>query len=94
MGTLWLLDPGASLHFTHNFNDFIEYKTAKLTDRMSVRTASEIIHIEGKGAVLLEHKVNNKLILTCLYPCIISLSVKLLRALRFDLNKFYKCGSF
>ena len=68
MGTLWLLYSGASLHFTHNFNDFIEYETAKLADRMPVKTASEIIHIEGKGTVLLEHKVNNKLVLTHLYP--------------------------
>ena len=25
MGTLWLLNSGASLHFTHDLNDFIEY---------------------------------------------------------------------
>jgi hypothetical protein len=35
---------------------------------MPVRTASEIIHVEGKGTVLIEHKVNNKLVQTCLYP--------------------------
>jgi hypothetical protein len=68
MGTLWLLDYGASLHFTHDFNDFIEYETAKLADRMPVRTTLDIIHVEGKGTVLLEHKVNNKLVQTCLYP--------------------------
>jgi hypothetical protein len=68
MGTLWLLDSSASLHFTHNFNDFIEYGTAKPADWMPVRTASDIVHIEGKGAVLLEHKVKNKLVQTHLYP--------------------------
>ena len=68
MGTLWLLDSSASLHFTHNFNDFIEYETAKPADRMPVRTALDIVHVEGKGAVLLEHKVNNKLVQTRLYP--------------------------
>ena len=68
MGTLWLLDSGASLHFKHEFNDFIEYEAAKLADRISVRTVSEIIHIEGKGTVLLKHKVNNKLVSTHLYP--------------------------
>ena len=26
MGTLWLLDSGASSHFTHDLNDFIEYR--------------------------------------------------------------------
>jgi hypothetical protein len=45
MGTLWLLGSGASLHFTHDFNDFIEYETAKLADWMPVRTASDIVHI-------------------------------------------------
>jgi hypothetical protein len=68
MGTLWLLDSGASLHFTHNFNDFIDYETAKPADWMPIRTASDIVHVEGKGAVLIEHKVNNKLVQTCLYP--------------------------
>jgi hypothetical protein len=68
MGTLWLLDSGASLHFTHDFNDFIEYETAKPAERLPVRTASEIIHVEGKGAVLIENKVNNKLVQTRLYP--------------------------
>jgi transposase InsO family protein len=68
MGTLWLLDLGALLHFMHDFNDFIEYETAKLADRMPVRTASDIVHIEGKGTVLIEHKVNNKLVQICLYP--------------------------
>jgi hypothetical protein len=68
MGTLWLLDLGALLHFMHDFNDFIEYETAKLAYRMPVRTVSENIHIEGKGTVLLKHKVNNKLVSACLYP--------------------------
>jgi hypothetical protein len=60
MGTLWLLDSSASLHFTHDFNDFIEYETVKPADQMPVRTVSDIIHVEGKGTVLLEHKVNKK----------------------------------
>jgi transposase InsO family protein len=68
MGTLFLLDSGASLHFMHDFNDFIEYETAKLADQMPVRTVSDIVHIEGKGTVLIEHKVNSKLVQTCLYP--------------------------
>jgi hypothetical protein len=68
MGTLWLLDSGASLHFTHDFNNFIEYETANPADRMPVRTVLDIVHIEGKGTVLLEHKVNNKLVQTRLYP--------------------------
>jgi hypothetical protein len=68
MGTLWLLDSGASLHFMHDFNDFIEYETAKPADWMPVRTVLDIIHVKGKGAVLLEHKVNNKLVQTRLYP--------------------------
>jgi hypothetical protein len=68
MGTLWLLDLGASLHFMHDFNDFIEYETAKPADWMPVKTASDIVHIEGKGTVLIEHKANNKLVQSRLYP--------------------------
>jgi hypothetical protein len=48
MGTLWLLDSGASLHFTHDFNDFIEYETAKSADRMPVRKCQILYTLKGK----------------------------------------------
>jgi hypothetical protein len=62
MTTLWLLDSGASLHFMHDFNDFIEYETAKPAGWMPVGTVLDIVHVEGKGTVLIEQKINNKLV--------------------------------
>ena len=51
----WLLDSGASSHFTHSLDDFIEYEAIKLP--IVVRTASKPIHIKGKGAVLITHNI-------------------------------------
>lgn len=49
--TLWLLDSGASLHFTHDINDFIEY--GPLREEMTVVTANGRTHATGAGTVLL-----------------------------------------
>jgi hypothetical protein len=68
MGSMWLLDSGASAHFTHEINDFIEYTPFKPSERSPIATASNVIYIEGKGTVLLKHKVDNKLVTTRLYP--------------------------
>jgi hypothetical protein len=68
MGTMWLLDSGASAHFTHDIRDFIEYTSFTPSERTPVKTASNVIYIEGKGTVLLQHYVDNKLVTTRLYP--------------------------
>ena len=49
---LWILDLGASMHFTPNQSDFIEYQ--ELTDFacIPVRTASATIFVEEQGQVL------------------------------------------
>jgi transposase InsO family protein len=65
---LWLLDSGASAHFTFSKHNFIEYETIPPNERAPVRTASDTIYVEGKGAVLLGHSENNKLVTTRLYP--------------------------
>jgi hypothetical protein len=62
----WLLDSGASSHFCFNLNDFIEYQKYKPHERTPVTTAAHTIYVEGKGAVLLKHKVNGKTVRTCL----------------------------
>jgi hypothetical protein len=54
----WLLDSGASSHFTYSLNDFIEYEDIKTP--IFVQTASKPIHIKGKGAVLITHKILHK----------------------------------
>ena len=54
-GARWLLDSGASSHFTHSLNDFIEYEDIKTP--IFVQTASQPIHIKGRGAVLITHNI-------------------------------------
>jgi hypothetical protein len=68
IGTLWLLYSRASMHFTHEFSDLIKYTLAPPSEHIPVNTASEQIFVEGKGTVLLEHNVDNKLVTTHLYP--------------------------
>jgi len=66
----WLLDLGASSHFTCSIDDFIEYEDIKMP--ILVKTASQPIHIKGKGTVLIQHKVtyngHTGQCVTCLYP--------------------------
>jgi hypothetical protein len=52
---MWLLNSGASTHFTYSKHDFIKYETIAPNERIAIRTASDTIYVEGKGAVLLEH---------------------------------------
>jgi hypothetical protein len=47
----WLIDSGASAHFTNNINDFVEYE--ELTSQTFVRTANSSAQIMGKGTVIL-----------------------------------------
>ena len=51
----WLLDSGASSHFSYNIRDFIDYE--KIDDNIVVKTASTPIYIKGKGAVLISHAI-------------------------------------
>ena len=55
---MWLLDSGASAHFTYNKNDFIEYTSFSESERVPVRTAAHQIFVEGTGTVLLQHYIN------------------------------------
>ena len=49
---LWILDLGASMHFTSDQSDFIEYQELTGSARIPVRTASATIFVEGQGQVL------------------------------------------
>jgi GAG-pre-integrase domain len=68
--SLWILDSGASKHFTFALSDFLEYTVLK--HPIKVTTAANPIFIIGEGTVLLEHYVLNKGIkqpcITRLYP--------------------------
>jgi len=66
MKNMWLLDSGASAHFTNNISDFINYMPIAKSDRMPVKTAAHMIYVEGTGTVLLRHYIANKLYSTYL----------------------------
>jgi len=68
MGSLWLLDSGASAHFTFDKSDFISYTPATPEERAPVKTAAHTIYVEGKGTVLIQHNVGDQMVTTRLYP--------------------------
>ncbi len=61
---MWLLDSGASAHFTNEISDFIDYTPIAKSDRIPVKTAAHTIYVEGTGTVLLKHYIANKLVST------------------------------
>ena len=62
--TMWLLDSGASGHFSNNRSDFIHYTPLSKINRIPVQTASTPTFVEGYGTVLLKHKLNGSLVTT------------------------------
>ena len=67
----WILDSGASMHFTYKLNDFIDFEPIK--DAGVVQTAGAAsLRIEGGGTILLSHFVENrgscKLTTSRIYP--------------------------
>ena len=46
----WILDSGASLHFTHDINDFVDYRLVK---PIAISTATTFTNVVGKGTVIL-----------------------------------------
>jgi len=53
----WLMDSGASKHFTMNMDDFSSYKSIPASNKNKVITANGKTFIEGKGTVFLQHNV-------------------------------------
>ena len=53
----WMIDSGASLHFTHSRSDFISYKPAPTTAGTAAETP---LTIEGFGAVIIKHELKLK----------------------------------
>lgn len=51
---MWILDSGASLHFTYQMSDFIDFTEFKKEDRIPVGTATTVTWITGFGTVLLK----------------------------------------
>jgi len=57
----WLLDSGASLHFTAYLEDFVSFKELNESQHELVHTAKKdtSLKITGKDSVILEHNVDN-----------------------------------
>jgi len=79
----WMLDSGASDHFTGDINDFVEYKA--FTSPVSVQTETTTSRIEGAGTVIL--RVENELIR--IYPV---LYIPELHSRLFSLGQFHQAG--
>lgn len=47
----WLIDSGASEHFTYDINDFVDYEILK--SHMSVKTTNSTAEVRGIGTVIL-----------------------------------------
>ena len=47
----WILDSGASLHFTNDIDDFIDYEV--LEGNKMVHTANSVAHMVGRGMIML-----------------------------------------
>ena len=55
----WLLDSGASLHFTFELNDFVDYGPLDDDESDFVITATTTATIIGKGTVLIQVPTSN-----------------------------------
>jgi len=55
--TPWLMDSGASKHFTMNMDDFSSYESIPASNKNKVITTNGKTFIEGKGTVFLQHNV-------------------------------------
>ena len=80
----WILESGASQHFTSMKSDFIDFEIVKNAGEVRTAAAKSILRIEGKGTILLTHFVENQgtrsVKTTRIYPVLYipGLSVKLL----------------
>ena len=64
----WLLNSGASAHFTFDINDFIEYTPFKKDERTAINTAAHTVYVERKGTILITHWENGEKVTTHLDP--------------------------
>ena len=50
----WILDSGASTHFTLHHSDFVDYVELKGDDHIPIQTAGGVIHVTGCGHMLIQ----------------------------------------
>ena len=51
------MDSGASMHFTNDINDFVEYDPLKKPLRVQTASKDTAIHIKGVGSVVIDYMV-------------------------------------
>jgi len=56
----WVLDSGASAHFTNTKEDFIDYEVMTNAGEVTTAAAKATLCIEGRGSILLSHFVENQ----------------------------------
>jgi len=56
-GTPWLMDSGASKHFTMKMDDFSSYESIPANNKNKVITTNGETFIEGKGTMFIQHNV-------------------------------------
>ena len=80
----WILDSGASQHFTNTKDGFLDFEVVRNAPEVNTASANAKLRIEGKGTILLSHLVEDKgsriVKTTRIYPVLYipGLSVKLL----------------
>jgi hypothetical protein len=55
--TQWMLDSGASRHFTFDINDFVVYEA--IPEPIEVLTATTTTNIVGMGTVIITYKTRS-----------------------------------
>jgi hypothetical protein len=86
----WLLDSGASQHYTSDLNDFVNY--APLEIKCSVQTANSSASIEGQGTIILVLSTGERVRIHPVYYAP-GLNCKLLSLGTFLLKGFLTVGS-
>ena len=85
----WMLDSGASFHFSGDINDFVDY--TKMENKIPLKTANSSASIEGKGTIILALSTGEKV---RIYPVfyVPSLTCKLLSLGTFLQDGFQAIG--
>jgi transposase InsO family protein len=84
----WMIDSGASLHFTGKIEDFVE--VSPVEERLGVKTANSEAFIEGKGTIILALKSGERIRIYPVYY-VPTLTCRLLSLGTF-LNEGLKCA--
>jgi hypothetical protein len=55
----WILDSGASQHFTSTKEDYIDFEVISNAHEVKTASAKATLRVEGKGTILLSHLIEN-----------------------------------